>query len=228
MFRQKAIVNRKDKSADRIVKSTCKHGRKIDKVHPTNTAKIIDKIRTTKLSMKFSLQTRCKNRQNLRGKCNAIDYMHGDTIAQWWTKRLLRNRKTRNFFDVKVHLFCIQRPQTTQKLNPKIKMKIFIPTNLLSSASMTSTELLRWDDVKTRPSPPKIYGQLTDGSRMTLIVDFGWSRQSPDPDRNDHCTISTAMRNFLFTILNCWTAIEVHSSPSTSDCTMTAGGRSLL
>ena len=51
-------------------------------------------------------------------------------------------------------------------------MKLFIPKNLLSSASMTSTELLRRDDVKTRPFPSKIHGQMTDSSRIPLIVDF--------------------------------------------------------
>jgi len=37
--------------------------------------------------------------------------------------------------------------------------------------------------LKARPHGSRINDQKADGPRMTRIVDFGWSRQSPDPDR---------------------------------------------
>jgi len=78
--------------------------------------------------------------------------------------------------------------------------------------------------LKARPYGSEIYDQMADGLRMTRIVDFGWSRQSPEPDRIDHFSLYTLYE----TVLNCYTAIEVHPMLPTSDCTMTAGGRSLL
>ena len=62
-------------------------------------------------------------------------------------------------------------------------MKSFIPKNLLSSAPMTSTEHLRWDDVETRPFPPKIRLQMTSSPQIPLIGNFGRTRQLPDSDR---------------------------------------------
>jgi len=98
-------------------------------------------------------------------------------------KSISYSRQIRNFFGVKVHLFETKNCNTPRKLNPKIKMKLLIPKNLLSSAPMTSTEHLRRDDVETRPSASKIRLRMTDSPRIPLIVDFGRTRQLPDPDR---------------------------------------------
>ena len=154
------------------------------------------------MSTKFTLQTRCNYRQNLPCKHNAIDYMHGSPIAQRSTNSYCAIEKFVTFSTSKFTFSALEDHKPT-KTKPKIKMKLFIPKNFLSSASMTSTELLRWDDVETRPFPPKIHGQMTDGSRIPLIVDFGRNRRLRIP-------IATVL-------LNCYTACLLYTSPSPRD-----------
>jgi len=76
-------------------------------------------------------------------------------------------------------------------------MKLFIPQNLLSSASMTSTEHLRRDDVEARPSRSKIRSQMTDSPRIPLIVDYGRNRRLRIP--------------ITSVLLNCYTANAIAS-----------------
>jgi len=126
------------------------------------------------MSTKFALQTRYY-RQTTSIECSPIATMMSESI--------LYSRPIRNFFGVKVHLFETKNCNTTPKLNPKIKMKLFIPKNLLSSAPMTITEHLRRGDVEARPFPSKIRSEMTVSPRIPLIADFGRTRQLPDPDR---------------------------------------------
>jgi len=92
-------------------------------------------------------------------------------------------------------------------------MKLFIPQNLLSSASMTSTEHLRRDDVETRPSVSKIRLQMTDRPWISLIVDFGRNRQFRIPIASvltiklHYYYINTAIGILLYAMLNCYTAM---------------------
>ena len=91
--------------------------------------------------------------------------------------------------------------------------------------------------LKTRPSASKTSVQMSDGSRMTSLVDFGWSRQSSDPDRialNSSLILNTKL--LYSTILSFWTlldrchaiAIELLSSASNFRLTTTAGLRRYL
>ena len=62
------------------------------------------------------------------------------------------------------------------------------PTGIVGVAVVVATEAtehLRRDDVETRPFPSKIQIrlQMTVSPRIPLIVDFGRTRQLPDPDR---------------------------------------------
>ena len=45
---------------------------------------------------------------------------------------------------------------------------------------------------------------MADSTRIFRIVDFSRSRQFPDPDRNDHCCLNTAIRKLLSAMLNCY------------------------
>ena len=117
---------------------------------------------------------------------------------------LIAQSENSNFFDVKVHLFCIQRPQTPQKLKGQIAKKRFIPQTQSFFTSNPRSELFQTDDVKTRPYGSENQGQMADGPRMTLIDDFGRSRQFPDPDRNDHCSLNTTIRKLLSAMLKCY------------------------
>ena len=91
--------------------------------------------------------------------------------------------------------------------------------------------------LKTRPSASKTSVQMSDGPRMTSLVDFGWSRQSSDPDRialNSSLILNTKL--LYSTILSFWTlldrcyaiAIELLSSASNFRLTTTAGLRRYL
>ena len=70
--------------------------------------------------------------------------------------------------------------------------------------------------LKARPHGSKTNDRMADRPRMTPIVDFGWSRQSPDLDRNYLRSLYMTMRNCLYTaILLYWT-----SAISLSKCTL--------
>ena len=63
------------------------------------------------------------------------------------------------------------------------------------------------DDVKTRPHASNIHSQMTDRPWLPLVVDFGRSRQLPDPDRYYQCSINTTKGILLYAMLNCYTAM---------------------
>jgi len=106
--------------------------------------------------------------------------MNETLIAQSENSKLFR-RQSSPFLHSKT-----TNPLKTERANSK--EKIHTPKLYLLS-------LLTHDAKKTRPHASEIHGQMADSARMTLIVDFGRSRQFSDPDRNDHCSVSTAMRN---------------------------------
>ena len=48
---------------------------------------------------------------------------------------------------------------------------------------------------------------MTDRPWLPLVVDFGRSRQLPDPDRYYQCSINTTKGILLYAMLNCYTAM---------------------
>jgi len=59
---------------------------------------------------------------------------------------------------------------------------------------------------------------MADSTRITLIVDFGRSRQFPDPDRNDHCSLNTTIGKLLYAMLNCSRGQPYASNFRLNDC----------
>ena len=110
--------------------------------------------------------------------------------------------------------------KTTNPLKQKGQMakKRFIPQTLSSSASKPRSELFQRDDVRTRPHASEIHGQMANSSRIALIVDFGRSRQSPDPDRNYQYSINTAIGKLLSAMLNCSRSQPYAANFRLNDC----------
>jgi len=124
-----------------------------------------------------------------------LSTIHCSPIATMMNESILRSRQIRNFFGVKVHLFTIKNCNNPPKTEPQSKNEVVYTPNLLSSASMTSTEHLRRDDVEARPFPSKIHGHMTDRPRIPLIDDFGRNRRLRIP--------------IASVLLNCYTAISI-------------------